>query len=687
MHFGSKYIYIERPNVLNSEYPRITLESATVGLESGIMLENAKCEDDNVAKDENAAAATVATPPASAAAGNLVDTNVMAVKFDVLQEPAHMQTGDAVRCPNSDCMAILSHLSRINDDPNNPNNKLWQCEFCGKEHSVDCEPEQQPKQSDVTYLLEAAPHTVNEEGKIKYAGASETMVVFCVDVSGSMSTRTQVGGEYTSRIRAAQAAIINQLGTLEREHPDRRVMLVAFEDTVHVYGDGSGPSKDIQSRKTDNLEELSRFSKDMATPGMIKDTRQQLEAKVKALHDMGSTALGPALYISVCLAGRVPGSLVVVCTDGCANEGLGQLEFGRSRLTGLQGPDFYPYVGEHAKQLGVTVNFMTFKGTDTRLIEIGQVAQASGGQVSIVDAGLLGDQMRALLAERFVASQVEASLIAHKALYWEEDVQVKGASKSAKATTKDESASESNAPEKKLKLPEGTGKSSRLFKVIGNVSHNTTLTFRFGFRADTQLEGTDQLPFQVQIKYRDVDGNVALRVITATREQTQERDEAVEESDVRVIGTYVAQNVPKLQKKGQFATADKVITALKESERLKIKPEAAQVYQELDKLQSQNKALHNRLKGKGRDDDFVDGYSRHRTYRNYGIQLESATIQLESACIPESATIDDSDSDEEVAQNEATDELEDMDDEDRVRRAISDEMAEQIIQFESAHFI
>ena len=40
-------------------------------------------------------------------------------------------------------------------------------------------------------------------------------------------------------------------------------------------------------------------------------------------------------------------------------------------------------------------------------------------------------------------------------------------------------------------------KSSRLCKLIGNVGHNTTLTFRFGIRTDAQLIGNSKLPFQV----------------------------------------------------------------------------------------------------------------------------------------------------------------------------------------------
>ena len=60
---------------------------------------------------------------------------------------------------------------------------------------------------------------------------------------------------------------------------------------------------------------------------------------------------------------------------------------------------------------------------------------------------------------------------------------------------------------------------------------------------------------QVQIKYLDTVGNQALRVITDERQQTGEKDLAVKESDVRVLGTFAAQSVSQLQARGRFGQA------------------------------------------------------------------------------------------------------------------------------------
>ena len=49
------------------------------------------------------------------------DTNVLAIKFDMLQNVANMQTGAPIRCSNPVCAAVLSHLSVLQpvaaDDP------------------------------------------------------------------------------------------------------------------------------------------------------------------------------------------------------------------------------------------------------------------------------------------------------------------------------------------------------------------------------------------------------------------------------------------------------------------------------------------------------------------------------------------------------------------------------------------
>ena len=48
---------------------------------------------------------------------------------------------------------------------------------------------------------------------------------------------------------------------------------------------------------------------------------------MEILRLLGGSALGPGLLTSVAMAAEgAPGSLVILCTDGMANEGLGAFE-------------------------------------------------------------------------------------------------------------------------------------------------------------------------------------------------------------------------------------------------------------------------------------------------------------------------------------------------------------------------
>lgn len=56
----------------------------------------------------------------------------------------------------------------------------------------------------------------------------------------------------------------------------------------------------------------------------VEETKDNLLARVDALHVKGRTALGPAVLTSVAMASKgAPGSQVIICTDGMANVGIG----------------------------------------------------------------------------------------------------------------------------------------------------------------------------------------------------------------------------------------------------------------------------------------------------------------------------------------------------------------------------
>ena len=72
-----------------------------------------------------------------------------------------------------------------------------------------------------------------------------------------------------------------------------------------------------------------------------------------------------------------PGSMVIICTDGLANKGLGALD-GSS-------DEFYNELSEFAKQNGISVSIVTIKGEGCKMEILGKLAETSNGNVTRVD--------------------------------------------------------------------------------------------------------------------------------------------------------------------------------------------------------------------------------------------------------------------------------------------------------------
>ena len=68
--------------------------------------------------------------------------------------------------------------------------QVWVCEFCGSKNQVDIVAEEIPTEQDTTYMIAPAPVVGGGAG----GGASmeESLVIFCIDISGSMCVTTEV---------------------------------------------------------------------------------------------------------------------------------------------------------------------------------------------------------------------------------------------------------------------------------------------------------------------------------------------------------------------------------------------------------------------------------------------------------------------------------------------------------------
>jgi len=507
-------------------------------------------------------------------------TNVLAINLGSLSDVADaVATGDPTFCNR--CGACLNSLSKLKersqvqdftesnrnnsrqiqgsvDSVNNNNqssielegNFIWKCEFCDERNYVLLEEDEIPKKNVIDYLLEPPADTKD---------ADDSIVVFCIDISGSMCCTTEVHGglkfktnqkneelfkelnsegidqwlpnqnrdvSYVSRLQCVQGAIDLHLEQLRAQHPKRKVAIVTFNNEVTIY-ESTGTSHTIAGDKLNDSEYLINIANnlkiDLKTP--IEKNKKDLSDLIFLLEEKGETALGPALLVSIGLAGMQRGSNVILCTDGAANVGVGTLEdlTTQDKLDAAQ--VFYQNAAFQAKQRGVTVSIISMKGTNVAMELLAQVALQTNGFNDIVDPTNLTQNFNFILQNPIVATNVRVKMFLHRALKFRHQENVKD---------------------------------STCTREIGNASKETTITFEYKVKSPkevTKLTDRNALPFQVQVHFTRLDGAKCVRVISAEKKITQDRSVAEENVNVAVVGIHAHQNAAKLAALGNYTKA------------------------------------------------------------------------------------------------------------------------------------
>uniref|UniRef100_A0A1X7VU90 Uncharacterized protein n=1 Tax=Amphimedon queenslandica TaxID=400682 RepID=A0A1X7VU90_AMPQE len=534
------------------------------------------------------------------------DTNVLAVKFNTLQEAGHIHTGDAQFCSNPNCGAVVSHLTKLIGEED-AEKRVWNCEYCGTATELDIVNEEIPTEEDTTYLITPASIMAAEGGAP--IAMDESLVVFCIDTSGSMCVTTKVSGQYDirgakekrdkmmnsfpaevlaelrqpeyrhmqarqqnvtyiSRMESLQAAVDTHLSKLVHSEPNKRVSIVTFSDDVTIMGDGRMVPVTIAGDKLSNSKAVIDSGKEIPLPSTIRETQKALSKKIYSLEESGQTALGPAALASVVIASQKPGSRVVLCTDGLANVGLGSLDVAGGGKAYASAENFYEDLGDIAMDKGVTVNFLSIKGTDCRVAELGQVATRTGGEVTIVDPLTVTEEFGSILSNPVIATDVVTKIIVHNGMYFrtedsKENVVVKqvgNVTADTEITYEYGVRKVTDKPSKKLSVQpkikeekEEEDDEGDIVKSKGDKSGASPSSD--GGVPPQMIDGQPHLPFQLQIEYTNSDGDRCLRVITKAKPITTDRVKAEKEMDSAIISSHVGKKAAELTMHGEFTKA------------------------------------------------------------------------------------------------------------------------------------
>jgi len=228
--------------------------------------------------------------------------------------------------------------------------------------------------------------------------------------------------------------------------------------------------------------------------------------------------------LGISIAGSAPGSSVILCTDGLANQGAGSLEGSSAEVTTA----FYLECAEQALLKGVTVSVISLIGAECSLEKLSQVTERTGGTVERVNPAQLTGELDAIVgAPQTLAYGSMAMVLLHRGLRFDGE------------------------------MDDENDERFWLVRDLGNVTAASECSFRYAFRPrqEADLTGLTSVPFQVQLLYTRPDGAVYLRVASAAVALTSDRQQAEAKADVAVVGNHAAQRAAKLAKKGDYEAA------------------------------------------------------------------------------------------------------------------------------------
>jgi hypothetical protein len=381
------------------------------------------------------------------------------------------------------------------------------CEFCGACDTIHFRGEgvisiSQKESCGATYMLSPAKQASTDDGPVDDVVMMPPMMIFCVDISASMSTTLKLeGGRCVTRLQCVQSAVTQQLEALQSNQPDCAVVIITFGAEVCVYTDGGNRSL-VAKRAHNDVSDLLAKGQELASSctDRISEVATRLSTTVSGLKPCGNTALGPALAVAVGLASSRPGSKIVLCTDGMANNGVGAI---RNRDETV---DFYGDMGRHAAEEGTCISVITMEGEDCSMENLGICADLTGGQVEMVDLRALSTKVGAMLSNPTLGTSLEMSLIVGAGIAFD------------------------------ASFSEQKGIACVAKRVVGTITARTDLTFELKAMTELANKSGGSVPVQLQLRYTRPDGEHVLQVLTLQQPVSSDRGES--ESDIN--GTCVA---------------------------------------------------------------------------------------------------------------------------------------------------
>lgn len=368
-------------------------------------------------------------------------------------------------------------------------------------------------------------------------------------------------------------------------HPGTRVVLIAFNDSLRLYGRGDAPEYLSSSLYNSDklLAEGAGILLESISPLSVQ--RSILSDHVFALHQSGGTALGPALAVAIGIASQRQQSEIIIATDGMSNVGVGRTE----RLDTPQLREFYQMMGNKAAAAGTTISILGIEGADCGVATLGAAAETTNGTINVIKPLELQRQMRFILDNPVVAHSANVRVLLPSLA-------------GCPVVFQNEAITDRNGTLATLN--------------VGNITESCDTTFEFGVKpGDTQAAKADQayqtfsaaggMPIQLQMSFRKPTGEQAVRVVTIRLPVTKDRAAAEQNANVSVIALHAVKLGANLALSGQYGEARKMLLA---TQRMLDRVAISEVQMEeasafVSRVEDLDTELGNLLKGSRKNDN------------------------------------------------------------------------------------
>ena len=499
------------------------------------------------------------------------DVNIVGIEYQKILEKEFSLNEKPIKC--SKCNAVLNMFSNINLIENDK--YKWECEFCKNVNQIELNKDSIPLTKAIDYIIEKPKEIETPKiGEKKVNLDDDTSLIFCFDISGSMSQSYDVSTDVfdkikgnlnkkklkykkldsysgsededdsfdnyyyrnmnsVNRLETLQAAITSNIKKIKKDSPNVKVGLVTFNSNVTIYGDCL--SKPIKIEEIDDEEKIKKlgveYSNLISNP--ISKTSDKILTILNSIEENGCTALGPGIVLSLSLLKNAKkGSRIFLCTDGLANEGIGKIE-GEENENIEKNKVFYENIGNEALKKGISINLITFKDQHSGIEILMKMVEKSGGEIMRVTPEQIVEDFSDMLQSNTIGMNTTLEIKLHNLLMFRNE--------------NDEFLSNDKSTFKKL---------------IGNIRNDMIDYFEFKFKKakmisdmNININEVKKIPVQCIIEYTDKNNGKYIEVFTDLKTVSSNKEEILKIADFDVVSGNAIQKSAKLAMEGKFRDA------------------------------------------------------------------------------------------------------------------------------------